>query len=288
MSDEQDPQDPRGPATWSDRRQLRTRATVEQAWSAWAEPEIIAQWFADRAHGEAVEGGTLTHVFETFGMEVEHRVVEVVPGERLVLEAVGPSGVPFRQQIHVRRDGGTTLVDLVHSGFGDDAPWGDEFEGIDSGWTMALAVLRHYLEHHYGRPRHQAFAMRPVSTGAPAPAPSDASAGAPSFDALFRSAEGLGRWLTRAGAVGEVGEAVALELREGGPLHGQVLAWTGREVALSWAEQEGTLELKSFPFGRMGLMIALRASSWSASPPDRAAMERWMQAALDRLAPALA
>jgi uncharacterized protein YndB with AHSA1/START domain len=261
---------------WIDRRAVEIAATPQQVWDAWARPEHIAAWFADAAHGEPVTGGTLTHVFEKFGLEVAHQVVEAVPGERLVLDAVGPGGVPFRQEVHVRRQSGVTVLELVHSGFDDGSDWSDEFEGIDSGWTLALALLRHYVERYFGRRRTHYFVMRPAAF---------------TFDRLepwFRSEQGLADWLTRSGTVGEVGERVALELRTGDRITGEVLAWSGREAAVSWSEAEGALELKAFPMGGSGNAIALRACSWSATPPPVADVEAWMTEALDRLAARLA
>ena len=258
-----------------DRRILRTTATPQQAWDAWAKPENIAQWFADKAHGEAVAGGTITHVFEKFGMELPHKVIEAVPGERLVLEGMGPGGLPFRQQVLVRRDGGETVIELVHSGFDDAADWGDEYEGMDSGWKMALAILKHYLENHFGRPRRTYFVMRPAAYE------ND------QLDGAFRSEAGLGQWLTSAGSIGEVGSPVALQLQHGASLTGEVLAWTGLETAVSWAEVRGVVELKAFSMGPRGKAIALRAASWADEPPPTEEVEAWMTAALDRLATTL-
>ena len=257
---------------WTDTRTLRTTATPQQVFEAWADPELLAQWFPEAARGEAVPGGTMTYVFSKFGIEMVHQVVEVVPGERLVLDGKNPAGLPFRQEIAIRREGGETVLELVHSGFDDGADWGDDYEGADSGWAMALAILRHYLEHHFGRPRTNYFVMRPASYEFA------------QLDALYRSEAGLSKWLTRSGRTGEVGDEVALELRDGGRVTGEVLAWTGRECAVSWREIAGVLELKAFPMGPGGRAIALRGSSWSDAAPAEAEIEAWMSAALDRLA----
>ena len=202
---------------WTDTRTLRTTATPQQVFEAWADPELLAQWFPEAARGE-------------------------------------------------------TVLELVHSGFDDGADWGDDYEGADSGWAMALAILRHYLEHHFGRPRTNYFVMRPASYEFA------------QLDALYRSEAGLSKWLTRSGRTGEVGDEVALELRDGGRVTGEVLAWTGRECAVSWREIAGVLELKAFPMGPRGRAIALRGSSWSDAAPAEAEVEAWMSAALDRLA----
>ena len=39
---------------------MRTRATPERVYDAWADPEKIAQWFVDRARGKAEVGWTFT------------------------------------------------------------------------------------------------------------------------------------------------------------------------------------------------------------------------------------
>lgn len=112
-----------------DSRQLRTHAAPERVSAAFAEPAHLAGWFADEARGEAVPGGTLTLVFNKFGMELPHRVLEVEPGRKLALEGYGPGGVPFRQKISIRIEAGETLLELVHSGVAERKPgWEDEFE----------------------------------------------------------------------------------------------------------------------------------------------------------------
>jgi len=269
---------------WTDRRELVTSASPEAVYQAWADPSHIAAWFPDRAYGEAQPGKSLVHVFEDFGFEAKLDVIEAEPGKRLVLESVSPRGVPFRQEISIRRAGGDTVVELVHSGFGADADFDREYKGVDSGWKLALAVLKHYLEHHFDKPRQGYFAMQPAAFEYDALAP------------LFRSEAGLARWLTRSGSVGDIGSPVQLALRDGRSLTapsltapsltGRVLADSGLEVALAWDEIDGVLELKAFDAGDLR-MLALRASSWAASPPEREAMHAWMRSSLALLQAAL-
>ncbi len=260
---------------WKDARTVRIRATPKQVWNAWAQPEHIAGWFADRAEGEPLVGSTITHFFDKLGLALPHEVIEATPGERLVLEGVGPGGIPFVQEIRVRADGGHTVLELVHSGFGNDADFDDEYEGIDSGWQLALAQLAHYLERYYGNARTNYFALAPARF---------------TWDQLaprFRDAVGLAEWLTATGAIGDAGDPVALQLAHGAPLTGRVLARSSREVSVSWAEIDGALELKAFPMGPDRRVVALRASSWSDAPRPVADMEVWMSAACARLASVL-
>ena len=147
---------------WSDLRELRTTATPEQVWRAWADPEIIAQWFADRAEGSAEPGGELIHHFPQFGFAHRYRVLESDPARRLLLE-VDFGGRLVQQEILVSVEGGETVLELVHSGFGSEDGWGGEYEGIDSGWKLAFSLLRHYLENYFGRPRTSYYFMLPAA-----------------------------------------------------------------------------------------------------------------------------
>jgi uncharacterized protein YndB with AHSA1/START domain len=225
-----------GEGRWIDEREIRVDATPETVWSAWAEPEHVERWFSDDARGKLEAGGELVHGFGTHG-EHRYRVVEVERPHRLVLESdMGLGG--FRQEVVIRSEGGSTVLRLVHSGFGKPDPDSEMVQGIDSGWTMALAAMKHYVEHHFGKPK------RSVSIFVPARF---------EYDALLRDsylgAAGLGAWLTAGEAsVPEEGR-VALTLRSGRALTGKVVALTDHEVSVSWDEISGLLEMKAEEWG---------------------------------------
>lgn len=48
---------------------------------------------------------------------------------------------------------GKTTLRLVHSGFGADASWDEEYDGVRRGWNTELNNLKHYLERHHGEDR---------------------------------------------------------------------------------------------------------------------------------------
>jgi uncharacterized protein YndB with AHSA1/START domain len=250
-----------------DRRILRVSADPDLTWRAWGDPAIIESWFADAASGSAEVGGELVHSFDKFGLELRYRVIESRRPDLLVLEGASPTGHRFRQEIHIRADGGETVLELIHSGFADD-DWDGEYEGVDSGWKLSLALLRHYLERHPERRRRLYFAMRPIAIEIPA------------ARQLYTTAAGLERWLADRAAIES--EHWALDLGLLGPLHGRVLADSGRELAIVWEEIDGALELKIFEAGP-AVMAALRAHSWADEPPQVEAVEAWMASALERL-----
>ena len=253
------------------RVEIETSATPQQAWEAWADPEKIAQWFTDRASGESKPGATMTWFFDKFGYALPYKVLDAEPGKLFVLKWEASQGNPGILEVRIQREGGSTLVRLVNSGFPEDAAWNDQYEGVDSGWKMALAILKYYLENHFGRNKTMILALRPASFR---------------YEQLreyFLEESKLARWLTASGSIGKVGDLCQLNLRDDGTLSGQVLAVTQREVTISWKEIGGTLELKGFSMGPQR-MLGVRLFSWSLGAPETKKIEAQMEAAVERLA----
>jgi uncharacterized protein YndB with AHSA1/START domain len=254
---------------------IRTRATPEEVWEAWTDPEKIAHWFVDRARGRPEVGSTFTWIFEKFGYEIPYEVVVAEPGRRFALGGEAPGSGPFLLEVSITKDAGETLVTLVNSGFLDGAEWDEEFEGIVSGWTNALAVLKHYLENYRGRPKTSLLVMRPAVY---------------EYNRLlpyYATPEGLDRWLTTSASIGSLGEPCALDLPGGGSLTGRMISKTRWEVALSWEELDGVLELKGFRFAGAGKVVGARVLSWNMPQGEAPEIERRLGTALERLSTAL-
>lgn len=254
---------------------IRTRATPGEVWEAWTDPEKIAHWFVDRARGKPEVGSTFTWIFEKFGYEIPYEVVAAEPGKRFALGGEAPGSGPFLLEVSIAREGGETVVTLVNSGFLDGGQWDEEFEGVVSGWTNALAVLKHYLENYRGRPKTSLLVMRPTDY---------------EYDWLlpyYATAAGLDRWLTTSASIGGLGEPCALRLGDGGSLTGRMISMTRWEVCLSWEELAGVLELKGFRFPGAGKVVAARVLSWGPASGRQADLERRLEAALARLSSAL-
>ena len=263
--------------------EMRTRATPEQVYEAWADPEKLAHWFVDSAKvstasGMAEPGAIFPWVFEKFGYEIPYEVVAAEPGRRFALGGEHPKSGPFLLEVKIARDGGETVVTLVNSGVLDGSEWDDEFEGIVSGWTQSLAVLKHYLENYAGRPKTSILVMQPAGYELSSLLP------------FYVTREGLDRWLTTSAVISgsEVGASCSLRLQGGDSLTGRLLSKTGWEAALSWEEIDGVLELKGFRLPGMGRVVAARLLSWKISPERAAAVEKKLQEALGRLAGAVA
>lgn len=257
------------------RAEIHTTATPAQAYEAWADPEKIAHWFTDKAEGRAEAGATITWIFEKFNYRIPYEVLIAKPGEKFAIRWNPSPGMnPGILEVRISKEGGDTVIRLVNSGFREGAEWNDEFAGVDSGWRMALPLLKHYLENYYGTARSTFFAMRPAEF---------------SFEQVLpfhRTAAGLKKWLTTAGEYGDVGEAFSLQLREGGNACGRVLAKTKRETTLSWDEIRGVIELKAFSMGPQRV-LCVRGCGWGMTASRAKELEAQMERALERLANAL-
>jgi uncharacterized protein YndB with AHSA1/START domain len=252
--------------------EIETSAAPEQIWEALVDPDGIARWFVDRAEGRADRAGTIVRwFFDRFNYALPYRVLEATPGERLILDGGPDAPAPFVLEIAIRKTGGQTLVSLVNSGFLDRSDWDDRFEGVVSGWRMALATLKEYLERHPGRRRTQFFSLVPSWYEYEALAP------------YYREADLLAKWLTRSGAIGSRGEPCRLELRSGERVTGEVLERTAREVIVRWDEIGGALSLKAFSMGPGRRALCLHGSSWREPQACTGEVERQMTEALERL-----
>jgi uncharacterized protein YndB with AHSA1/START domain len=255
---------------------MRTTVTPEQAYEAWADPVKLSQWFTDNARGEAKPGSTMYWIFEKFGSEIPYEVVDAVPGKLLALGGELPGRPPFLLEISISRVGGETVLRLVNSGFLDGGKWDEEYEGVASGWEMSLALLRYYLERHFGEPKRTFLAIEPAQFS-----PGD-------MLKWYTDPELLGEWLAdgasevRAPMV--VGAPVRIPLASGEQtIEGDTLAVTRREVAFSWEAEDVVLELKAFMMGPSPV-VSVRGTAWQPDPERFGAIEGKMSAALKRLA----
>lgn len=245
-------------------------ATPEELWRAWTNADGICGWFLDELRGRVETGERIEWVWTEFCSVQPLLVEQAETNQRLVLRPLTAGWPDGLIEITITGGaGGKSTLRLVQSGFRTDVDWDDEYEGVRSGWSIAFALLGEYLRHQ-GKKRAIALATRKASF---------------EFDKLapcYRDADRLSEWLTRSGAIGDDGDPVALVLHDNSPLSGRVLRRTSNEVALSWHEIDGTVELKAYtlPDSRA---VALLASSWKLSEAAMKARTPMLEAALDRL-----
>jgi uncharacterized protein YndB with AHSA1/START domain len=234
---------------------VHIRTSPHRAWLAWTDPQHIANWFVDRAEGVAAPGEVMTWFFDTFNYRQPVPVIEADVDRTFVIgsgDQPGPQGLPYLMEITISKEAGATTVRLLNSGFSHDSKFDDEFEGVVSGWDMALATLKYWLEHHPDDRRGHKIVIEPVTY---------------SWDVLrplFRTTDGRQQWLA--------------------PLvadNATVLADTGREVLLGWPLQQAVIGLKAFRMGPQSV-VALDVSTWAESA-DLARIEGELRGALRRL-----
>ena len=166
--------------------QTRTRSEIEidappeRVFEAWADPDEITRWYLQRQVGDPRLDGRIVWFIRDEDQSGKGESLEVLtaePGYRLRLENVGNSawrGTILDVDFAPAGDG--TYVVVAQSGFSQEVAGAAPI--VESGWTCVLAVLKEYLEHHSGRPRHMAMASRDVRLDSSAVAEALESGGA--------------------------------------------------------------------------------------------------------------
>jgi len=249
-------------------------------WEAWALPEWITQWYADSAHGALRPEAPAVWGFEHFGVSFELTTYEARPGEYLLFGAEMPDGPAILHELQLTPDGDGTRVALTYSGILEGAGHVETLQGCISGWEMALAQLKHWMEHYPGEERVHLMSIRPAEFEYA------------DLQPFYETGPGLAAWLATEfeGVVEpfEMDDEIHVLLRDDGALSGRVLARTAREVLLEWREARGVLGLKCFGQGPESRMVALDFSAWSLPGGDLAAAQAILDGATERLLQSIA
>lgn len=245
----------------------RIGAAPEKVWSAVVDPVQLGAWFPDRVEGSTAVGSEGSWVFERFGLRAGYRVTAREEGLSITWEfsTYDQKGVVV---FRLRPDGAGTIIEVTDHCLRTDP---EERAAVESGWLMALATLEWWLLHEPGTQRSSWFALRYVE-----------------FDrklitGLFRTTDGLARWLTADGGIGEEGTEFHLVLHDGTPISGRVLAHSVLETLLSWREQNALLTLKAFNYGPAGPAVGVHGFGYGMSSETAAEHEARFNAALARL-----
>ena len=119
-----------------------------EVFNAISRPELLTNWFMDRAAIEPRKGGRYSFTWEG-GPTHTGTVVEFVRGKRMTLTWQWPGmeklGVT-KLTLAVRPKEHGTVLTFTHTGFGDRGPWVDLYEGAIRGWTYFMMNLKSVLE----------------------------------------------------------------------------------------------------------------------------------------------
>jgi len=151
QSDTPQPDVPRSDVPRSIDLSIEVPGTPEEVWRAIATGPGISSWYVPHRVEERA-GGTAT---ASFGpgpeMQIDGRVAAWEPPRRIVFDdGEGKSGLAFEWLVEAR-DGGSCVVRLVNTGFGDGGEWDDQYDALHEGWQLFLLSLRLHLEHFRGR-----------------------------------------------------------------------------------------------------------------------------------------
>jgi len=136
-------------------------APVEAVWKALSDAAELVRWFAPEAKVKPGVGGTIWISWGE-GMAGEGRIRVWEPNRRLVWsEGEAPAGAtPILVDFEIEGRAGSTVVRLVHSGFGASADWDEQYNATKAGWTYFLFNLAFYLARHRGRSRQMVSSRR--------------------------------------------------------------------------------------------------------------------------------
>jgi len=134
--------------------------TPQQVWEAVATGPGISSWFVPHEVAEE-EGGAVTMRFGPMG-EHTATVAAWEPPHRVAFADSG-DGPMVQEWLVEAKDGGTCVVRLVNSGFGEGEEWDNDYDAMSKGWAILLENLRLHLTHFRGK---RARAIVPVGTAA--------------------------------------------------------------------------------------------------------------------------
>lgn len=156
------------------REEIAIAAPPETVWRALTEAEELTNWFPTQAGVEPGEGGKIWLAWEEqfrWDLNIEAwepgrhlRVTYVQEEPRAPDRAIDATTRPVKiaMDFYLEARQGGTIVRVVHSGFGPDAAWDNEYYGVLRGWRYELRSLQHYLERHPGVARRVAWARMAV------------------------------------------------------------------------------------------------------------------------------
>lgn len=148
---------------------------VDSVWRALTEANELTNWFPTQAGVEPGEGGKIWLAWEEqfrWDLTIEAwepgkhlRATYVQDQPRAPGEAAATAAKPVKiaMDFYLEAKDGGTIVRVVHSGFGRDASWDNEYYGVLRGWRYELRSLQHYLERHPGIARQVAWARTIVT-----------------------------------------------------------------------------------------------------------------------------
>lgn len=140
--------------------EVEVAGTPEEVWQAIATGPGISSWYVPHQVEERQGGAAIARFGPGPEMEVPGRVAVWDPPRRVVFDGGDvDEGMAFEWLVEAR-DGASSVVRLVNSGFGTGEVWDAQYDGMTDGWKLFLLNLQLHLEHFRGQ-----FATASLPTG---------------------------------------------------------------------------------------------------------------------------
>ncbi|MGQ0775966.1 MAG: SRPBCC family protein [Pseudonocardiales bacterium] len=143
-------------------KEIELDASPEQVWEAIATGPGISSWFMGPHEIEPRVGGTINLTLGDFSEQAT--ITAWDPPKRLAYRGDEGADGSFHAMEYLieAREGASTVLRFVHSGFLSD-DWGAEYEDMTSyGWDKYLHTLAQYLTYFTGRPGTFVYAEGPT------------------------------------------------------------------------------------------------------------------------------
>lgn len=253
------------------------QAPVDAVWKALTDADELTRWFPLDARVKPGVGGSM---FCSWRNEYQFDSPITIWEPNTHLRVLwGPADAPEAQLFGVdyflhAQDDGTTVLRLVHFGFGTGPAWDGMYDGVSRGWGHMMFTLDNYLARHRGTPRNAVYLSRKIENG-------DKHA---ALRKLF-SKEGLFEDASLLNA--KPGERFRARLTTGEEISGTVRRATPGVYfeALVESLNNATLAIQTDPSkGGDGDSLAFTLSTYGLDPARFAAMEKQWTAAVERAA----
>ena len=125
------------------------RKPAAEVFEAFADPEIVTNFWFDKSSGRLETGQTVQWTWEMCDMTIDVRVLDVEENERILVEwGTDGENTTTVEWTFTARSADTTFVTVINKGFTGD---GDKIvsAALDStgGFTLVLAAAKAWLEH---------------------------------------------------------------------------------------------------------------------------------------------
>ncbi|MGB2934811.1 MAG: SRPBCC domain-containing protein, partial [Nostocoides sp.] len=141
--------------------------TPEQVWEAIATGPGISSWYVPTTVAPHAGGAMIQRFGEAPEMAIPGTVTAFEPPHRVVFAGGEPGDSLAFEWLVQARDGGSCVVRLVNSGFGEGQEWDAMYDGMAEGWPLFLRNLQLHLEHFAGQSGQAMLPMALFPAGEP-------------------------------------------------------------------------------------------------------------------------